>query len=103
MQLRPPVFRKKMAPVMVVSHERSGTHFLMNSLASEFGYVSNPVIAFDPPVVNINFFSPPTIEDYFQKTKGRRSRNIRKSHHQFDFFRPVISSIGSNIHIFYIF
>jgi len=30
------------APVMVVSHQRSGTHFMMNTVAACFGYVSNP-------------------------------------------------------------
>ena len=27
-------------PIMVVSHERSGTHFMVNTLAARFGYVS---------------------------------------------------------------
>ncbi len=32
---------------MVVSHERSGTHFLMNTLALNFGYIAKPWINFD--------------------------------------------------------
>jgi hypothetical protein len=28
--------------IIVASHERSGTHFLMNTLADNFGYVSEP-------------------------------------------------------------
>ncbi len=94
---------KKMSPIMVVSHERSGTHFLMNALAAEFGYSSEPHLAFDRPIVDINFFRPPTLDKYFKETRGRKPKLIRKSHHQFDFFRPVISSVASNIQIFYIY
>ena len=45
-------------PVMVVSHERSGTHFTMNSLAACFGYASMPWIDLDHDVFNINYHDP---------------------------------------------
>ena len=37
------LFPDERPAVMVVSHERSGTHFLMNALAACYGYVSRPL------------------------------------------------------------
>ena len=41
------VFRERRPPVLVVSHERSGTHFLMNSIARGYGYTSTPWVDMD--------------------------------------------------------
>ena len=49
------------ASVLVVSHERSGTHFLMNSIARGYGYTSTPWVDMDYDSMPINFFHPPAI------------------------------------------
>lgn len=90
-------------PVMVVSHERSGTHFLMNTLAAEFGYVSRPYVNFDNIPVNINFYHPDSILSFFRETRGNKINTIRKSHHQVSFFDFNISDILENVRIFYIY
>lgn len=90
-------------PVLVVSHERSGTHFLMNSMAAEFGYVSKPFVNFDQPQLNINYFHPDSVLKYFVKTKSTRPDVIRKSHHQVAFFEPHIESLLEVLDIFYIY
>lgn len=90
-------------PVLVVSHERSGTHFLMNTLAAEFGYVSKPHADFDQPVVNINFFAPTAIERFFTETHRNKPEVIRKSHHQFDFFKTVFPNVVKRTNVFYIY
>lgn len=55
--------------LMVCSHERSGTHFLMNSLASCTKYVSNPWLNYDlsPFGGAVNFFSEAEVRNFFAK------------------------------------
>lgn len=55
--------------LMVCSHERSGTHFLMNSIASCTNYVSNPWFNYDliPFGGVVNFFSDVAVADFFNK------------------------------------
>lgn len=55
------------APLMVCSHERSGTHFLMNSLASCTKYVSNPWLNYDliPFGGTVNFYSENSVREFF--------------------------------------
>lgn len=90
-------------PAMVVSHERSGTHFLMNALAAEFGFDADPGLAFDPPVVNINYFHPRSIRNFLHDISETKTDLIIKSHHHFDFFREIIEQVAREIHIFYIY
>lgn len=89
-------------PVLVVSHERSGTHFLMNSLAAEFGYVSRPIVSFDHGGTELNFYHPASIRNYFRITRSQRPDVVRKSHHPFDFFAEVIEPVLEVMDIFYI-
>lgn len=88
--------------VLVVGHERSGTHFLMNSLAQSRGYVAAPWVDFDSPPLAINFFDPlavaATLESTFLATPGR----IVKSHHQAEFFAPIIELILARYVVLYI-
>lgn len=58
-----------MKPILVISHERSGTHFLINTLAFNFGYPERPVnVPQNEP--QASFF-----EEY------RNSLVVLKSHH----------------------
>jgi predicted O-linked N-acetylglucosamine transferase (SPINDLY family)/ADP-heptose:LPS heptosyltransferase len=80
--------------ILVVSHERSGTHFLINTIAFNFPYFSNSEISIDPSLDDLsNFFS-----DYYLKKESR----IFKSHHQFFFFSQFFNELIRNFHIFYI-
>ncbi len=61
-------------PLMVCSHERSGTHFVMNSISKCTEYTANPFLNFDysPLGSLINFFSEESIRifsKFFKKYK----------------------------------
>jgi hypothetical protein len=71
---------------MVVSHERSRTHFLMNALAACYGYVSAPWVNLDLPTVNINYYYPPRVRDILLALAARPMANVVKSHHPADLF-----------------
>lgn len=79
--------------VLVASHERSGTHFLMNALAGCYGYVSTPWIDFDRQTFNINFFYPPEVSGLLMALADRPMANVVKSHHPIDFFNDALQSI----------
>jgi len=87
---------------MVVSHERSGTHFLMNALALNFGYVAKPWINLDLEL-GINFHAPWALGGFFAQTEGKPILNLVKSHHQFEFFREFIDDLSNEFHIFYVY
>jgi hypothetical protein len=77
------------AQLMVCSHERSGTHFTMNTIDAVSDYCSNPWLNYDldPLGAKINFFSPASTNDFIRKLSdlkvdGSSSCNssILKSH-----------------------
>ncbi|MBF0369456.1 MAG: sulfotransferase domain-containing protein [Magnetococcales bacterium] len=88
--------------VIVISHERSGTHFLMNSLAASYGYVAKPWINFDSDQFNINYFHPPRVARFFQQFSSYPLSQIIKSHHHVDFFAGVLEEITQSFIILYI-
>lgn len=90
-------------PVMVVSHERSGTHFLMNTLAACFGYVGKPWLNFDRDQFNINYHHPGTLQNVLLKLGALRAANVVKSHHEYEFFSEISESIEGAFQIFYIY
>jgi len=59
-------------PLMVCSHERSGTHFLMNSIANITKYTQEPFLNYDlrPLGANVNFFSKAGVNDFFLNIKN---------------------------------
>lgn len=87
---------------MVISHERSGTHFLMNTLALNFGYIAAPWINFDYEL-GLNFHSTKSLQGFFAVMRGRPILNLVKSHHQFEFFAPLINELAKEFHIFYVY
>lgn len=91
-----------MKKAMVISHERSGTHFLMNTLADNFGYVSTEWINidFDMPV---NCWHPDDILRFLGCMTGKPVCNIVKSHHQVEFLLPILPQILEEFHVFYIY
>lgn len=90
-------------PIMVVSHERSGTHFMMNAIAACFGYVSNPWLDIDRHRFNINYFHAPSLQQLIVKLAQLRAANMLKSHHEFAFFSEIAASFDGLLDIVYIY
>ncbi len=86
------------APALVVSHERSGTHFLMNTLALNFGY--QPYVdlderpGFDP-------HSTPQLLNFLLGTAWP-PRTVLKSHHQAEVLLPVLPWLADLYRVFYV-
>ncbi len=91
--------RKK---AIVVSHERSGTHFLMNSLAANFGYLAIPWVNFDFEL-GLNFYSPRHLRGFFEKMHDESVLNIVKSHHGFEFYADYMEYMLEQFHVFYVY
>jgi len=89
-------------PIMVVSHERSGTHFMMNTLAACFGYVSNPWLDIDRHQFNINYYYPQQLQTLLLKLADLKSANLLKSHHEFSFFSEIMPALAGALDIVYI-
>lgn len=87
---------------MVVSHERSGTHFLMNTLAANFKYIAQPWINLDVEL-GLNFHSAPHLHALFRKFYGAKVLNIVKSHHAVGFFEPFLEDLLQEYFVFYIY
>lgn len=97
-------FQEQRPCVMIVSHERSGTHFLMNSLAACYGYLSMPWVDFDYQMFPINFFHPPAITNVLGELAKRGSlANVVKSHHQAGFFHGQLDALLEHFVIVYIY
>lgn len=92
--------RKKLA---VISHERSGTHFLMNTVANHFGYISKPWWNFDFDSLTINFHSTVNIRRYLQQFHDKSIVNILKSHHPAGFFDGILDYVTEQFHVLYIY
>lgn len=88
---------------MVVSHERSGTHFMMNTLAKCFDYVSDPWLDLDMHHFNINYYHSESLRTLILEVAEWRAANILKSHHEFAFFRDISAAFEGVIHIIYIY
>ena len=88
---------------MVVSHERSGTHFMMNTIAACFGYVSFPWLDLDRKQFNINYYHPQSLQMLILGVAKSRPANLLKSHHEFAFFADIIDSFKGKIELVYIY
>lgn len=85
----------------MVSHERSGTHFMMNALAESAGYISNPWINLDYQT-GLNLHAPRVVAEVFAKYAAKPALNLVKSHHQLAFFEPVLEGILKDFRIVYV-
>ncbi len=90
-------------PIMVVSHERSGTHFTMNALANCFDYVSNPWIDIDRHRFNINYFHSPSLKSLLLQVADLRPVNLLKSHHEYAFFERFMAATEGKLQIVYVY
>ena len=89
-------------PMLVVSHERSGTHFTMNAIGKCFDYLSKPWVDLDRHHININYYYPEVLADTVVKVGTMRPKNILTSHHEAAFFETVISDVGAVWDIVYV-
>lgn len=78
-------------PVMVCSHERSGTHFLINSIASNSAYRNNPFLNYDAvPLGSFhNFHDNREVVNFFRRLNETKCASIVKSHFAAPFFRDA--------------
>lgn len=85
--------------LMVCSHERSGTHFMMNTMQTATVYTAQPWLNYDlaPLGASINFFEPNSAQAFIKKTsnliiekKKYCNSSIIKSHFP-------LSLLGSNL------
>ena len=91
------------SPLVICSHERSGTHLLMNSLSKCTQYENKPYFDFDFHNLGgkINLFSHDEIDYFFRQIKKIRSENdelcissLIKSHFPIEFLGDkVLNSI----------
>jgi len=93
---------KQHKKAVVISHERSGTHFLMNTLALNFGYIAQPWINCDFQL-GLNFYHAETLLRFFESINEKALSNVIKSHHAFSFFAEIINFLSDKFHIFYIY
>lgn len=68
--------------ILVISHERSGTHFLVNSIALNLGLNNRP---------------DSILGDLRKKLLEKTTPKIFKSHHQFKFFEDFYKELDLNI------
>jgi hypothetical protein len=88
--------------ILVISHERSGTHFLMNTLALNFGYISKPWINIDYEL-GLNLYSANILLSFFRQMHEKPILNIVKTHHQAGFYIDFIDYLTDQFHVFYIY
>jgi hypothetical protein len=71
------------SPVLVASHERSGTHFLINSLAQCTAYRADPFLNLDLNSFGglINLHSPGQIAHFLGSLQQLNCASLIKSHH----------------------
>ena len=89
-------------PVMVASHERSGTHFTMNALDVCFGYIARPWVDFDYKPFNINYYSADNVRSLLLQLADGKVAHTIKSHHEFAFLADVIGDLEGRMQIVYV-
>jgi len=96
-------------PLAVCAHERSGTHFLMNSIHLCTGYAANPLVNFDldPLGASVNFYSRERVAKFIDgiariERDGRSYcvSSLIKSHHVAWLFEQAL---GSGLRVAYIY
>lgn len=105
-----------MKKALVISHERAGTSFLMNSIALNFphylpefidktqGSDAEGVQRIDLDGRNWNFADPDQMREFLFNSRfdDLPIRNIFKSHHPYEYFEPVLDEVLEQYCVFYI-
>ncbi len=97
------LFAEERPVALVISHERSGTHFLMNALAACYGYVSNLWIDLDRHALNINYYYPEFLRNTLLALARQPLANVVKSHHQAEFFTSELDQLTRRYVFLYIY
>lgn len=95
-------FKTARPSAIVVSHERSGTHFLMNSLARSYGYVARPWVNLDLTHYPINYHAPWELARVLTAHGSKHIANVVKTHHAAEFFAPILPDLQRDFVLFYI-
>ena len=82
--------------VLVVSHERSGTHFLINTIGLNFRLYRPDDIS-----IHTKDGDPDGVREQYQSYMGKWEPRIFKSHHQFAYFEPIWEDIVREFEVFY--
>lgn len=88
--------------IIVISHERSGTHFLMNAIAYNSDYSVSPFIPCAGST-GINFFNKDGMKEFFSIFKNIKISNIYKSHHHFNFLKKNLDELKDDYFFLYIY
>jgi tetratricopeptide (TPR) repeat protein len=94
---------RRMPPALVVSHERSGTHFLMNALSYAYGYTAQPWIDLDAHSLPIDYSNPAVITATLENQASDKLYRIVKSHHAAEFFTGELERITEAYRVFVIY
>jgi len=86
--------------ILIISHERSGTHFLLNSIAFNFPELIDSNKQIDAPWQTRDLAE---FEQFFLNNNQKEARQIFKSHHQIDFYKGFIGDLVKKYHVFYIY
>ena len=96
-----------MKKVLVVSHERSGTHFLINTLGINFELDSRWIDIhckdYIDPEDSYKANYKKEIEEFFNAQYGVPTNRIYKAHHQFGYYENIFDEILEHFDIFYIY
>jgi hypothetical protein len=87
---------------LVVGHERSGNHFLMNSLASAYGYIAEPWFNIDLYPHPINYHLPQALLSLLAEMGNGKIANVGKTHHSVEFFTTILKPLQQRYVIFYV-
>lgn len=95
-------FDRERPALAVVSHERSGTHFLMNSVGQAYGYCAAPWVDLDFTHFQMNFYDPSMLATALERLAARPLANIVKSHHAAIFLMPALPRLAARWRFLYI-
>ena len=96
-------------PLMVCSHERSGTHYLMNSIANTTHFTQDPFINFDifPLGAHVNFFDSRNVNNFCKYLRNIKHQDltlctvsILKSHFPVSLVKEALKE---NLRVIYIY
>lgn len=86
---------------IVISHERSGTHFLINTLIRNFAYAPDRIDL--DYGLGLNLHHPGAVAKFFERFLSLPGPRIAKSHHSIEFLAPHLDTILNHCHVFYIY
>ena len=89
--------RKK---VLIIGHERSGTHFLTNTIAQCFDYDHDTINLVHTQ--GVDWRNPQAFENWTAQFRGRFVPKIFKSHHAYAFVAPLLDELSAEFAIFYV-